>query len=151
MQPQIISSYEGGRHNADLDATVSRLERAAAYKDLSTVMIVPALGTVPTKAVAAWMNMYAPPNQKFTRLWALAMEVGDAYSRTIEAVLAHPDLSQWKYILTLEHDNIPPPDGLVSFWRAPMRIPNSPPSAGFTSPRARAASRRSGATPTSIR
>lgn len=114
MQPQIISGYDPGRHNADLDATISRLEKGAAYKDLSTVMIIPALGSVPTKAVAAWMNMYAPPNQKFTRIWALAMEVGDAYSRTIESVLAHPDLSKWKYLLTVEHDNIPPPDGIVN-------------------------------------
>jgi hypothetical protein len=27
--------------------------------------------------------------------------------------LAHPELSQWEYLLTMEHDNVPPPDGLV--------------------------------------
>jgi hypothetical protein len=41
------------------------------------------------------------------------MEVGDAYSQAIEAVLAHPDLSTWEYILTLEHDNMPPADGVL--------------------------------------
>jgi hypothetical protein len=44
---------------------------------------------------------------------ALGMEVGEAYSQSIEAILSHPDLSQWEYILTMEHDNMPPPDGLV--------------------------------------
>jgi hypothetical protein len=113
MNPQIISSYDGGKHNADLGKTVSRLEKGAAYKDLSTVIVIPALGSIPTKAVASWWNMYTPPNQKCAKLFAVGMEVGEAYSRTIESVLAHPDLTNWKYVLTLEHDNVPPPDGLI--------------------------------------
>jgi hypothetical protein len=28
-------------------------------------------------------------------------------------VLAHPELSKFRFIVTLEHDNAPPPDGLV--------------------------------------
>jgi hypothetical protein len=43
----------------------------------------------------------------------LGMEVGDAYSQAISEVLAHPELSQWEYILTIEHDNTPPADGLI--------------------------------------
>jgi hypothetical protein len=113
MEPQIISSYNGGAHNADLEKTVSRLEKASAYKDQSTIQIIPAFGQVPTKAVASWMGMITPPNQKFTRMWALGMEVGAAYSRVLEAILAHPELSKWKYILTIEHDNVIPPDGLI--------------------------------------
>ena len=41
------------------------------------------------------------------------MEVGAAYENVFQAVMDHPDLSKWKYILTLEHDNIPPSDGLI--------------------------------------
>jgi hypothetical protein len=41
------------------------------------------------------------------------MEVGAAFTSAIESILAHPDLSKWKYIITLEHDNIPPPEGIV--------------------------------------
>jgi hypothetical protein len=41
------------------------------------------------------------------------MEVGEAFSNAIEQILAHPDLQQWEYLLTIEHDNIPPADGLV--------------------------------------
>ncbi len=43
----------------------------------------------------------------------LGMEVGDAYSQAIEQILAHPDLSSWEYVLTVEHDNIPPSDGVL--------------------------------------
>lgn len=113
MEPQILSSYNPGEHNANLEKTISRLEKSASAKDQSTVLIVPAFGSVPTKAVASWLSLYFPPNQKIVRLFALGMEVGKAYSSCIANVLAHEELSKFKYVVTLEHDNIPPPDGLV--------------------------------------
>lgn len=113
LEPQIISSYDAGEHNADLTKTTNRLKQDKAYKDLSCIMIVPAFGSIPTKSVAAWMNMYTPPNGKFVRLFAMGMEVGKAFSACIEGILANPDLARYKYILTLEHDNIPPSDGIV--------------------------------------
>lgn len=113
MQPQIVSSYDGGRHNADLDQTISRLTGDCSWKDLSCIAVIPAGKTMPTKAMLAHRSLYFPPNQKATWIGALGMEVGEAYSRTIESILAHPDLSKWKYLLTIEHDNIPPPDGVV--------------------------------------
>lgn len=123
MEPQIISSYDGGAHNADLTKTVSRLSKNGGYKDLSCVMIVPCFGSIPTKAVASWMNLYSPPNAKFVRLFAVGMEVGHAFSTAIESILANPDLSSWKYILTLEHDNLPPPDGIVKLMESMEKHP----------------------------
>jgi GT2 family glycosyltransferase len=113
MIPQIISSYDGGKHNEDLTRTLSRLEREGAYKDLSTIVIIPALGTIPTKVAASWWNLFFPPNQKVVKIFATGMEVGAAYSQTIEMILANNELAKFKYILTLEHDNVPPPDGLL--------------------------------------
>ena len=111
--PIILSSYDGGHHNADLDKTLSRLGRSSSWKDLSTIIITPAGNTVHTRVVASWEAVFGPPNNKLTRLYTLETEVGEAYSRCIEAILAHPELSTWKYVLTREHDNLPPPDGLV--------------------------------------
>lgn len=113
MTPQIISSYDGGKHNADLEQTIGRLRGDGSYKDLSCVQVVPCFGSIPTKAVASWLNLYAAPNAKFTRLFVAGMEVGAAFTSAVESILAHPDMSKWKYMLTLEHDNLPPPDGLV--------------------------------------
>lgn len=113
MTPTIISSYDGGKHNADLTNTISRLERSASYKDLRTIIIIPALNKVDTKAVASWWNLITPPNQGVCKLFAMGMEVGEAYSRTIESILAHPDLKDWPYILTIEADNVIPADGLL--------------------------------------
>lgn len=113
MQPQLVQFDGTGYHNKDLAVTVKRLEKNAAYKDLSTIVVIPALGQIPTKVAASFMNLFAPPNQKRVTLWALGQEVGEAYSNTIASILAHPELSKFKYILTLEHDNIVPPDGHV--------------------------------------
>src|SRR5205807_1856065 len=41
------------------------------------------------------------------------MDVADAYNVAIEAILEHPALSTYKYLLTLEQDNMPPPRGLI--------------------------------------
>lgn len=112
IKPQIVAP-DYGKHNQLIEESIARINKSGAHKDLSTIMIVPAFGSIPTKAVASWMNLITPPNGKFYRIWALGMEVGEAFSQTIENVLAHPELSKYKYILTLEHDNIPPPDGIV--------------------------------------
>lgn len=114
LQPQIVAAYDAGNHNKHVGLTVKRLEKSAAYKDLSTIVIIPALGMLPTKVAASLMNLYSPPNQKRVVLWALGQEVGEAYSNTIQMVLDNPELSTYKYVLTVEHDNIPPPDGQVN-------------------------------------
>lgn len=118
IEPQIVTTFDAGYHNQNLGLAVKRLEKAAAYKDLSTIVVIPALGTIPTKVAASFMNLYAPPNQKRVTLWAVGQEVGEAYTRCIEMILAHPELSKFKYILTMEHDNLPPPDGHIRLLQA---------------------------------
>ena len=123
MKPQLIAEDFGGKNNKDLAATIRRVSASSSWKKLDTVMIVPAGGTVATKCVAAWMNMYAPPNNKLYRMWALGQEVGEAYSNAIQNILDHPDLSKFKYVVTLEHDNAPQPDGLVKLLEAMEAYP----------------------------
>ncbi|MBI5912990.1 hypothetical protein HY839_00950 [Candidatus Azambacteria bacterium] len=115
MQPQIVIENLAGIHNTH-PQTAERLALGKAYKDLSTICIVPTRGVVPAKVVQSWMGMISPMNQKFTRIFAIGMEVGEAYSSTIAQILSHPELSQWKYILTLEEDNMPPQDGLLKLY-----------------------------------
>ena len=112
-KPQIVIQSLEGYHNEQIYEDNARKN---AYKDLSTICIVPTRGSVPAKVVQSWMAMMAPMNQKFTRIFAIGMEVGAAYSTTIDQILIHPELSKWKYILTLEEDNCPPPDGLLKLY-----------------------------------
>jgi hypothetical protein len=113
IKPQIVIQNLEGFHNQVL---YEDNEKKNAYKDLSTICIVPTRGVIPAKVVQSWMALMPSMNQKFTRMFAIGMEVGAAYSSTIEQILAHPDLSKWKYILTLEEDNCPPPDGLIKLY-----------------------------------
>ena len=113
MSVPTIIGYEPGHHNTNMDGTIHRLTAEGVYKDQSVIMIIPALNTVATKAASSWLNLMSPPNGKFVRLFAQNMEVGEAYDQTIQQILSHPDLSKFKYILTVEADNTVPPDGLM--------------------------------------
>jgi hypothetical protein len=113
-QPQIIiDNYNVGQHNSDLQHSINRLHKSGTYKDTSTICIIPTRGQIAAKVVQNWWSLMSPMNGKFMRIFMIGMEVGHAYSTAIEQVLANPELSKWKYILTLEEDNIIPPDGLL--------------------------------------
>lgn len=116
-EPKIIMGGGEGLHN-ESDAATQRLARSRTYQNLSTVCVVPTRGVIPARAVESWMGLMAPMNQKFMRIFITGMEVGAAYSAAIETILAHPDLSQWRYLLTLEEDNIPPADGLLKLYES---------------------------------
>jgi hypothetical protein len=113
MNSQIIMMDHdlSGHHNARDSA--QRLAASKTYKDLSTICIVPTRGHIHAKVVQSWMGMMTPMNQNFQRVFMIGMEVGAAYSSAIEAILANPVLSKFRFILTLEEDNMPPPDGLL--------------------------------------
>jgi hypothetical protein len=83
------------------------------YKDASTVIVIPTRGMIAHQVVSAWQGLVAPMNQKRAQLFASGHEVGQAYNAMIANILANPELSKWKYVLTLEDDNIPPPDAHV--------------------------------------
>lgn len=102
-----------GANNADLAASTARVIEGGTWKRQRTVMLLPAAKTVSAKCALSWMSLITPPNQGFVRWLLLGDEVGVAYSNAIAAILAHPELSTWEYILTVEHDNAPPTDGLI--------------------------------------
>lgn len=110
MSAQILTA---GFHNEDLGKSTLRVIEGGTWRKQRTVMIMPSSDMLPARAALAWASLMMPPNQACHRMLALGCEVGDAYTRAITEILAHPDLSQWEYILTVESDNIPPPDGLV--------------------------------------
>lgn len=118
MQPQIVVPGIGA-HNQDLQAAGKRLENAKTYRDLSTVIICPTRGVIPAKVVQSWMGLMRPMNQKVVGpLFAIGMEVGDAYNSMFDMVVNHPVFGSWKYILTIEEDNMPPPDGLLKLYES---------------------------------
>jgi hypothetical protein len=112
MKPEIIG-IPVGVHHQDIGKTVKRLKEEGSWRKQRVIMIIPAAQSIPTKVYLSHCSLIFPPNQGSFRMAAIGAEVGEAFSSTIEAILNHPELSQWEYILTIEHDNIPECDSLL--------------------------------------
>lgn len=112
MKPQIVT-LDGGAHNADIAASSARILSGGTWKKQRIIVLVPAAAQIAAKVALSHWGLIFPPNQPVHRMLCLGMEVGDAYSQAISAILAHPELCDWEYVLTLEHDNTPPSDGVL--------------------------------------
>ena len=112
MTPEIVT-LGSGTHNSNLALASQRMADSAQWKRQRIVVLIPSASKIDAKVYLSHMGLIFPPNNGVYRMLCLGMEVGEAYSSAIEMVLAHPDLSEWEYILTMEHDNTPPQDGLL--------------------------------------
>ena len=115
MKPQLLlqQTPTAGIHNGDLGKTRSRLDSSKSWKKQRIIMLIPTTEMIHVKVYLSHCSLMFPPNNPVARLPAVGLEVGEAYSTAIEQVLAHPELSTWEYILTIEHDNTPPADGVL--------------------------------------
>ena len=114
---KVIVSEHLGYHNSNLSKSIERLEKGKGYRDLSTIIICPTRGMIADRVVQCWMNLMRPMNQKVMGpLFIRGYEVGEAYCMGIDMILSNPDLRDWKYVLTLEEDNMPPIDGLLKLY-----------------------------------
>lgn len=112
MKPSIITP-ERGYQNNQMDKSIDRLMKGGTYKDQSTICVIPTRGMIHARVIQSWFGLILPMNQKYIRLFMTGMEVGDAYNQAVEYILADPNLSKWKYLMTMEDDNMPPQDGLL--------------------------------------
>lgn len=90
----------------------------STYRDCSTILVVPTRGSphggsLSPLFVSALNALLAPMNQKRVLMFSCGHEVGAAYNAFIEQILAVPGLGAYKYLLTIEDDNIPPRDAHI--------------------------------------
>jgi len=102
-----------GFHNGQFDEGRSRVLEGGTWKRQRIVMVMPAGGSIPSKVALALWNLSMPPNNPNMKILAIGMEVGEAYSNAIEGILAEPALTDWEYVLFVEHDNLPRPNSLL--------------------------------------
>lgn len=112
-KPQLVIQDFGGEHGKDLTKTTARLIKGGSWKKQRVIVVIPSADMMPAKVALSLWNLAFPPNNGVVRILALGQEVGEAYSNAIEQILAHPDLKDWEYLLTIEHDNLPPGDGVL--------------------------------------
>lgn len=80
------------------------------YRDQSTVVIIPSRGRlIDFEVISRIYGMIGPMNQARHIMACFGDEVGIAYDRMIKEVLAS-NLASWKYIMTIEADNLVPAD-----------------------------------------
>ena len=115
MKPELLIQQmeTGGYHNGDIGRTRSRLDKSKSWKKQRIIVLLPTSSMIPAKVALSHWNLAFPPNNGVVRMLAIGMEVGEAYSTAIEQILSHPELSTWEYLLTIEHDNLPPSDGVL--------------------------------------
>lgn len=107
--------------------------RGDTFRDLSTIIIIPTRGSQTEKGMLnckkcktkneydsavisgidyrffqAFRNLIKPMNVPVLEIFVPGMEVGAAYSQTIEGILSNPMLNKFKYVLTIEDDNLIP-------------------------------------------
>lgn len=101
----------------NLEESIKRVDKSKMYKDNSTIIICPTRGLFPTRVVQSWMKMMKPMNQNVAGpIFAESMKVDVAYETLIEYILSNEYLNKYKYILTIEEDNLPPVDGLLRLY-----------------------------------
>lgn len=116
---QIVIQDLKGFHNGDPAQSMGRLLRKKSYQDLSTIMVIASPnGMLYAKPVQTWLHLLNPMNQKFIKVFMLGMEVGEAYNQMVDTILNNPELSKFKYLLTVEWDNMIPPDGVLKLYES---------------------------------
>ena len=80
------------------------------FRESHTVFVVPTRGSIPIEVVEKWRDLINIPNQGWHWIFLKSFEVADAYNTAIQSILDNPTLSKWKYVMTLEDDNLPPAD-----------------------------------------
>ena len=111
-QPNIFTVHTG-EHNADLSASVKRLREGGQWTKQRVVQIIPTAEKVDARVYTAHMSLIKPPNQAFYPMTIVNAEVGAAYEEASKILLEHKPFNEADYVLFIEHDNIPPPWGLI--------------------------------------
>ncbi len=84
------------------------------YRKANTVIVVPMREpSMHVRFHQSLLGLISPPNQQRACLFAIGQEVGHAYNMMIANILNDPTMSQWQYILTIEDDNLVPPDAHI--------------------------------------
>jgi hypothetical protein len=91
----------------------------SSYRDTSMVVIVPSRDEWLHRRFIEHLNAIQwPMNGRRALFHIQGAEVGKAYTEQIQGVLGHPDLSKWKYVLTLEDDVLVPSDCVLRLCEA---------------------------------
>ena len=82
--------------------------------NLSTVSVLRTRGMIPARTVQVWGSLFTPLNHKYASLIESEKEADEALNHAVETILADMQAMNFKYVLFMDDDNIPPQDGLLT-------------------------------------
>lgn len=86
----------------------------ASFRDSSMVVVIPTREPfIHTTFHQVLSGLQWPMNQRRAMIFVSGAEVGQAYDEQVAAVLSSPDFKDFKYLLTVEDDTLPPPGGVL--------------------------------------
>lgn len=109
-----------GAHNTDPTAA-EKFRKTNSYRDLATAWVTPTRDHYLDDQVVfqSWDSVLKPQNQQFCKFCVANAEVADAYNAAVELLLCRDNYPKpWKYMLTVETDNLPPRDGLLKLYES---------------------------------
>ena len=116
MTTELVVQDFSGFWNGAFEEGRSRVIESGSWKRQRTIIIVPSAEMIPAKVALSLWNLSFPPNNPTMKILAIGTEVGEAYSKAIEGILAEPALSDWEYVLCCEHDNLPRPNSALKLF-----------------------------------
>ncbi|MCX7928846.1 MAG: hypothetical protein N2558_04155 [Patescibacteria group bacterium] len=105
-----------GKLNSEIEKQIHRLKKAKSSKDLSTICIIPHSGILHTRAIQNWFYLAAGMNQKFIPMLVYGKDKAEVFNRVISEIIKNPTLSNFRFILTMHENSVPPPDGLQKLY-----------------------------------
>lgn len=86
----------------------------STFRENKVIIICPTRGQIHHRVYTTFQNLMKPMNGKVIGPWfPSGHEVGIAYNEAIKQILADPNLSKFDYVMTIEDDNLLPPDALI--------------------------------------
>lgn len=118
-----------GSNNAALIDARTLVDKGQELKDQRFVIVTPTRGEqeftckcgdkykinlgIHPNVVMCWQSLMMPLNTKHYRLMISNAPVDVAYNTAIKMILEHPELRSWKYLITIEDDQMMNPDALL--------------------------------------
>ena len=118
-----------GANNSMLIDQRDEILKGKTYKDSRVILVTPTRGDriitckcgqkfnislgIHPNVVMTWLSLMMPLNNKYYRLMISGAEVDAAYNAAIKVILNHDELKTWKYMLTMEDDQLLQPDSLL--------------------------------------
>lgn len=83
-------------------------------KNLSTVSVFRTRGMVPASVMQVWGALITPMNHRYASVIQTGKAADEALNGGVEFVLSDKNVANFKYILFMDDDNLPPVDGLLT-------------------------------------